>query len=238
MTCGRHRMADSMATSPPKSRPTRAKIEAVDQAMNRPQGRCRYHSLHRRPEAVSGGEKGTTRAPLSARPPGGGNAKSRSSNVPARGYSRVCGWTVDAAWLGFMLFWTRSGVEGEDHLESVVRADALLCLECRKLLGVGRKAWILSSKEHGHAPPWHDPVLKAFEGHGYAKTWQILSAGHRRSLSGIPYAASWNHSTMSGVARFCRSQTGETACCRLIEGTGLMGRKLPGAEWATARRLF
>src|SRR5580692_5081418 len=71
---------------------------------------------------------------------------------------------ADAASLGFMLFWTRSGVEGEDHLESVVRADALLCLECRKLLGVGRKAWILSSKEHGHAPPWHDPVLKAFEG--------------------------------------------------------------------------
>jgi hypothetical protein len=70
---------------------------------------------------------------------------------------------VDTASLGFMLYWTRSGVEGEDHLESVVRADALLCHECR-LLGVGRKAWILSSKEHGHALPWHDPVLKAFEG--------------------------------------------------------------------------
>ena len=45
----------------------KGQIEAVDQAMNRPQGRRRHHSLHRRPEAVSGGERGTTRALHSAR---------------------------------------------------------------------------------------------------------------------------------------------------------------------------
>jgi pimeloyl-ACP methyl ester carboxylesterase len=31
---------------------------------------------------------------------------------------------------------------------------------------------------------------------------------------------------MSGVARFCGSQTGETACCRLIEGTGFDGQEV------------
>ena len=41
-----------------------------------------------------------------------------------------------------------------------------------------------------------------------------------------------------GACDCARSQTGQTACWRLIEGTGLTGRKSPGAEWATARRWF
>jgi hypothetical protein len=41
-------------------------------------------------------------------------------------------------------------VEGEAHLgNNVVLADALLGLECRKLLGIGRKVRLLSSEEHG-----------------------------------------------------------------------------------------
>ena len=46
-----------------------------------------------------------------------------------------------------------SGVEGEGYLdESVVRADGILYLECRKLLGIGRKARLLNSEEHEYSP--------------------------------------------------------------------------------------
>ena len=36
--------------------------------------------------------------------------------------------------------------------ESVVRADALLGFECRKLLGIGREARLLSPEEYEYAP--------------------------------------------------------------------------------------
>jgi hypothetical protein len=52
--------------------------------------------------------------------------------------------------------------EGEGYLdESVVWADALLGLECRKLLGIGRKARLLSPEEHEYAPLWRHAGRRA-----------------------------------------------------------------------------
>jgi 56kDa selenium binding protein (SBP56) len=88
----------------------------------------------------------------------------------------------------------------------------------------------------GAAPPLISDIdLSLADKSLYVACW---GTGEMRQYGNWSRAASWHHSTMSGVARLRRSQTGETACCRLIEGTGLMGRKLPGAEWATARHWF
>jgi hypothetical protein len=48
-------------------------------------------------------------------------------------------------------------------MDGVVRADALLGLECRKLLVIGQEAWLLGSEEHeyarfGERQPGHTPA--------------------------------------------------------------------------------
>jgi hypothetical protein len=40
----------------------------------------------------------------------------------------------------------------DNRNESVVWTDTVLGLECHKLLGIGRKARLLSPEEHEHAP--------------------------------------------------------------------------------------
>jgi hypothetical protein len=43
------------------------------------------------------------------------------------------------------------------------RADALLGLVCRKLLGIGRKVWLLSSEEDEYMPLRRELVFHALE---------------------------------------------------------------------------
>jgi hypothetical protein len=77
----------------------------------------------------------------------------------------------------------RLGVEGEDHRDdNVVRADAPLSLELSKLLGIGRKARLLRSEEHEHAPLWGQLGLKLLE----AATEIGLS---QRAHGALPFAA-------------------------------------------------
>jgi hypothetical protein len=51
----------------------------------------------------------------------------------------------------------------DNRNESVVWTDTVLGLECHKLLGIGRKARLLSPEEHEHAPLWRDLVFQALE---------------------------------------------------------------------------
>ena len=106
-----------MATSPPKSRPTRAKIEAI--GLRPGASIISFTGGLRRFLAAKADYPG----PLSARRLRRARSpKNLAHPTTRRGITLASGWIVDAASLGFMLFWTRSGVEGEDHLESVVWA--------------------------------------------------------------------------------------------------------------------
>jgi hypothetical protein len=71
---------------------------------------------------------------------------------------------LDIAALRLWAFWTRSGVEVESHLaENVARPDAPLSPELSKLLGIGRRARLLSREEHEYTPLRRELGLKAVE---------------------------------------------------------------------------
>jgi hypothetical protein len=86
-----------------------------------------------------------------------------------------------------------------------VRSDTILGLECRKLLGIGRKAGILSSEEHEYAPLRREPALQALEAipdTALARSGMIL---------GLPIAAGGLHSRRPLADGLGLSRQGESA---------------------------